>query len=147
MPLVWKGRENPYRTTWFSLLELGPAARPGAIPAMRKKISAKLQHGQPHVMGGREVTEAEIIEAESRLLDERSRAWEVLLVHPSGNYNRKAPWSIPKGEPGDDAGLEQTARRETQEETGVTAVSAVPGEEASPNTSSCALSCAALPLT
>ena len=21
-----------------------------------------------------------------------------LLVHPSGNYNRKAPWSIPKGE-------------------------------------------------
>jgi len=26
---------------------------------------------------------------------------EVLLIHPSGNYNRKAPWSIPKGEPGD----------------------------------------------
>ena len=23
---------------------------------------------------------------------------EVLLVHPSGNYNRKAPWGIPKGE-------------------------------------------------
>jgi predicted NUDIX family NTP pyrophosphohydrolase len=22
---------------------------------------------------------------------------EVLLVHPSGNYNRKAPWGIPKG--------------------------------------------------
>ena len=21
-----------------------------------------------------------------------------LLVHPSGNYNRRAPWSIPKGE-------------------------------------------------
>jgi predicted NUDIX family NTP pyrophosphohydrolase len=46
---------------------------------------------------------------------------EVLLVHPSGNYNRKAPWSIPKGEPGDDADLEATARRETQEETGVVA--------------------------
>jgi predicted NUDIX family NTP pyrophosphohydrolase len=46
---------------------------------------------------------------------------EVLLVHPSGSYNRKAPWSIPKGEPGDDADLEQTARRETLEETGVTA--------------------------
>jgi predicted NUDIX family NTP pyrophosphohydrolase len=45
---------------------------------------------------------------------------EVLLVHPSGNYNRKAPWSIPKGEPGDDDNLEQTARRETLEETGVT---------------------------
>src|SRR6516225_151395 len=46
---------------------------------------------------------------------------EVLLVHPSGNYNRKAPWGIPKGELEGDAGLEETARRETQEETGVTA--------------------------
>jgi predicted NUDIX family NTP pyrophosphohydrolase len=46
---------------------------------------------------------------------------EVLLVHPSGNYNRKAPWGIPKGEVEDDAGLEDTARRETLEETGVTA--------------------------
>jgi predicted NUDIX family NTP pyrophosphohydrolase len=46
---------------------------------------------------------------------------EVLLVHPSGNYNRKAPWSIPKGEPGDETELEQTARRETIEETGVVA--------------------------
>src|SRR5271165_5567271 len=46
---------------------------------------------------------------------------EVLLVHPSGAYNRKAPWSIPKGEPGDDADLEATARRETLEETGIEA--------------------------
>jgi predicted NUDIX family NTP pyrophosphohydrolase len=47
---------------------------------------------------------------------------EVLLVHPSGAYNRHAPWSIPKGIP--DAGetdLETVARRETLEETGVTA--------------------------
>jgi predicted NUDIX family NTP pyrophosphohydrolase len=44
---------------------------------------------------------------------------EVLLVHPSGAYNRRAPWSIPKGEPDDDADLEATARRETEEETGV----------------------------
>jgi predicted NUDIX family NTP pyrophosphohydrolase len=46
---------------------------------------------------------------------------EVLLVHPSGAYNRHAPWSIPKGEPGNDADLEATARRETEEETGVVA--------------------------
>jgi predicted NUDIX family NTP pyrophosphohydrolase len=45
---------------------------------------------------------------------------EVLLVHPSGAYNRRAPWSIPKGEP-DETDLEATARRETLEETGVTA--------------------------
>jgi predicted NUDIX family NTP pyrophosphohydrolase len=47
---------------------------------------------------------------------------EVLIVHPSGNYNRNKPWSIPKGIPnaGEDD-LEVTARRETLEETGVTA--------------------------
>jgi predicted NUDIX family NTP pyrophosphohydrolase len=45
---------------------------------------------------------------------------EVLLVHPSGAYNRRAPWSIPKGEPDEDD-REATARRETLEETGVTA--------------------------
>ncbi len=51
---------------------------------------------------------------------------EVLLVHPSGNYNRKAPWGIPKGEP--DAGEEReaAARRETQEEVGVTPGPLVP---------------------
>lgn len=45
---------------------------------------------------------------------------EVLLVHASGNYNRKAAWSIPKGEPDAGETLEETARRETLEETGVT---------------------------
>jgi predicted NUDIX family NTP pyrophosphohydrolase len=47
---------------------------------------------------------------------------EVLLIHPSGNYNRGKPWGIPKGEP--DSGetdLEATARRETLEETGLAA--------------------------
>ncbi|MCX5742633.1 MAG: NUDIX domain-containing protein [Proteobacteria bacterium] len=46
-------------------------------------------------------------------------AIEVLLVHPSGNYNRRAPWGIPKGAPEADEHLEETARRETREETGV----------------------------
>jgi predicted NUDIX family NTP pyrophosphohydrolase len=46
---------------------------------------------------------------------------EVLIVHPSGNYNRHAPWSIPKGIPDAGETLEAAARRETQEETGVTA--------------------------
>jgi len=46
---------------------------------------------------------------------------EVLIVHPSGNYNQLAPWSIPKGRtnPGED--IETAARRETVEETGVKA--------------------------
>ena len=46
---------------------------------------------------------------------------EVLLVHPSGNYNRGKPWSIPKGLPDEGESLEAAARRETLEETGVEA--------------------------
>ena len=46
---------------------------------------------------------------------------EVLLVHPSGNYNRGKPWSIPKGIPDPGEELEAAARRETLEETGVVA--------------------------
>ena len=46
---------------------------------------------------------------------------QVLLVHPSGNYNRRAPWSIPKGLPDEGENLEAAARRETVEETGVNA--------------------------
>ena len=47
---------------------------------------------------------------------------EVLLVHPSGNYNRHAPWGIPKGVPDADEPLEAAARRETCEEANVEAV-------------------------
>jgi predicted NUDIX family NTP pyrophosphohydrolase len=49
-----------------------------------------------------------------------SDQYEVLLVHPSGNYNRRAPWGIPKGVPEPGEALEAAARRETEEETGVT---------------------------
>jgi predicted NUDIX family NTP pyrophosphohydrolase len=47
---------------------------------------------------------------------------EVFLVHPGGPYYRSKDlgvWSIPKGEPGADEDLEQTARREFFEETGI----------------------------
>jgi predicted NUDIX family NTP pyrophosphohydrolase len=43
----------------------------------------------------------------------------MLLVHPSGPYNRNAPFGIPKGEPNEGEALETTARREVLEETGV----------------------------
>jgi predicted NUDIX family NTP pyrophosphohydrolase len=44
---------------------------------------------------------------------------EILLVHPAGNYNRRAPWGIPKGQPDPGEELEAAARRETLEETGI----------------------------
>jgi predicted NUDIX family NTP pyrophosphohydrolase len=46
---------------------------------------------------------------------------KVLIVHPAGNYNRRAPWSIPKGLPSAGESLEEAARRETLEETGIIA--------------------------
>src|SRR5688500_1822602 len=51
---------------------------------------------------------------------------EVLLVHPSGNYNKRNPWSIPKGMPENGEELEAAARRETMEETGIEAGELVP---------------------
>ncbi len=51
---------------------------------------------------------------------------EVLLVHPAGNYNRHAPWSIPKGLAFENEDFEAAARRETLEETGVEAGALVP---------------------
>ena len=52
----------------------------------------------------------------------RAADLRVLLVHPSGPYNRKAPYGIPKGEPNEGEQLEETARREVREETGVDVV-------------------------
>ncbi len=43
----------------------------------------------------------------------------VVVVHPSGVYNKNAAWSVPKGEPEPGETNEQTARREVREETGV----------------------------
>ena len=46
---------------------------------------------------------------------------EVLILHPSGSYNKHSSWSIPKGSLDAGESLEDAARRETTEEAGVTA--------------------------
>lgn len=51
----------------------------------------------------------------------KAGALQVLIVHPSGDYNRRAPWSIPKGKLDAGESREAAARRETEEETGVRA--------------------------
>jgi predicted NUDIX family NTP pyrophosphohydrolase len=60
------------------------------------------------------------------LYRQRGELTEVLIVHPSGHYNRRSPWSIPKGKAEDGEPLEDAARRETLEEAGVTAGSLLP---------------------
>jgi predicted NUDIX family NTP pyrophosphohydrolase len=71
---------------------------------------------------GREIDGEKMVHSAGTLLYRfRDGALQVLLVHPSGNYNRRAPWSIPKGIPDDGEALEAAARRETREETGVEA--------------------------
>jgi predicted NUDIX family NTP pyrophosphohydrolase len=52
----------------------------------------------------------------------KSNPFQVLLVHPSGNFNHKAKWSIPKGEHDlekDGIDLWKTACRETNEELAI----------------------------
>jgi len=81
MPLIWKRGENPYRINYFGILELGPNAQPQLISHKRADLLRKIRGGQ-HVVDGRPVTEAEINEAESRLLEASGWAGELLLVHP-----------------------------------------------------------------
>jgi predicted NUDIX family NTP pyrophosphohydrolase len=64
---------------------------------------------------------AKPISAGALLYRQGRQGLEVLLVHPSGPYNRRAPWSIPKGLPNSGEDLEHAARRETLEEAGVVA--------------------------
>ena len=91
MPLQWKHGESPYRLNYFAILGIGPAATYGQITAKARDLVRKVQHGTPHLVAGREVTEAEINEAESRLLDERHWAEESLLVHPSSVESVRLP--------------------------------------------------------
>jgi predicted NUDIX family NTP pyrophosphohydrolase len=46
-------------------------------------------------------------------------ALRIVVVHPSGAYNKNARYSLPKGEPNEGEALESAARRETLEEIGV----------------------------
>jgi len=60
------------------------------------------------------------VSAGTLLYRRRARRLEVLLVLPSGPAARFG-WSIPKGLPNDGESLEDAARRETEEETGMKA--------------------------
>ena len=84
------------------------------FPGRRLALSTRIAHGDKSMPEARgKVSSGTVL---YRIVD---GAVEVLLVHPAGNYNRRAPWGIPKGAPDPDETLEATARRETLEETGL----------------------------
>ncbi|MEZ4369123.1 MAG: NUDIX domain-containing protein [Kofleriaceae bacterium] len=76
--------------------------------------------GAPPSSGEAPGPNARAVVASGTLLYRRvAGALEILLVHPAGNFNRRAPWGIPKGAPEPGEALEAAARRETMEETGL----------------------------
>jgi len=59
------------------------------------------------------------ISAGTVLFRSLGKTLEILLVHPKGWVHERTPWGIPKGFPREGETLEDAARRETWEETGV----------------------------
>ncbi|MFC5053433.1 hypothetical protein [Saccharothrix xinjiangensis] len=82
MPLRWVRGENPYRLNHFGVLQVGADANPWVITFRRKDLERKISGGGEHRVADRLVTEADLAEAESRLLDPVRRVSEALLVHP-----------------------------------------------------------------
>lgn len=82
MPLRWVRGENPYLRNYFGILEVGAHVGPRMITFRRKDLERKIGGGGEHRVGDRPVNEADLAEAESRLLDPARRAAEALLVHP-----------------------------------------------------------------
>lgn len=69
---------------------------------------------------------ARTISAGTVLYRRRTGELAVLLVHPRGAVHATTPWGIPKGYPKRGETLEDAARRETWEETGLVPGALVP---------------------
>ena len=83
MPLKWKRGKNPYKSNYFGILELGPNATTQLIGIKADDILRRVHGGEADSKEGDcSMSEVEINEAKSRLLDLRNWAAEVLLVHP-----------------------------------------------------------------
>jgi hypothetical protein len=89
MPLRWIRGHNPYRLNYFAILELGAHVNARQIREGSRNLVRKLGRAERRV-DGRAISEAEVIEAESRLKDPAHRAAEALMVHPrpSGDRDR-----------------------------------------------------------
>lgn len=88
MPLKWVRGENPYEVNHYGILQVGAHANPRVITFRRKDLERKISGGGEHRVAGKRVTEADLAEAESRLLDPARRASEALLVHARPGADR-----------------------------------------------------------
>jgi hypothetical protein len=90
MPLSRHPDDNPYRLNYFAILGVGVAASPATISQMADNIITRIRLGEKHIIAGREISEADVNEARTRLLNDETRAAEVPFVHagPSGSTRR-----------------------------------------------------------
>ncbi len=82
MPLMWKRNRNPYVYNYFGVLHVGPNTQIDKIVALAAQHKVRLDSGGKHEVGGVSVDVYEIGNACKSLQEDKTRAREVLLVHP-----------------------------------------------------------------
>jgi hypothetical protein len=89
MPLKWEKGKNPYLHNYFCILEIGPNTPVAQIAQRAKSLVQRVEQGFFHEIDGQSVDQHKISEAGSRLTDDRSRAPELLLMHPELKHDRR----------------------------------------------------------
>jgi len=84
MPMKWqRGKKSPYLCNHFGVLRVGPNTRRTEITATETKLKQELDAGNKVCCAcGHIVDEHQIGKAKTQLLEPRSLAEELLLVHP-----------------------------------------------------------------
>jgi hypothetical protein len=84
MPMKWdRSRKSPYVCNHFGVLRVGPNTRRAEITATETKLRQELDAGKVVCCAcGHEVDVHQVGKAKAQLLDPRSYAEELLLVHP-----------------------------------------------------------------
>ena len=90
MPLQWRRDHNPYLHNPFGILGVGPNTPPDHIAAVAEQLARRAKVGQPPRLAGQPLGPPQIREARNRLLDDRTRAPELLLAHPETQVGLKS---------------------------------------------------------
>lgn len=89
MTLTWKRGRNPYRSSPFGILRLGPFARPNEIVPQERKLRGKLSGGDGEVLAidGEPIDAHALGDATTQLLDAHGLLRALLLVHAQVRIN------------------------------------------------------------